>query len=39
LAPDGLAEIARWMNDHREMWEHTLDRLEAYLETVKEKDQ
>jgi DNA-binding transcriptional ArsR family regulator len=36
LAPDGLSEIARWMNDHREMWENTLDRLEAYLETVKE---
>lgn len=38
LAPDGLAEIARWMNDHREMWESTLDRLEAYLETVKENE-
>ena len=36
LAPDGLSEIARWMNTHREMWEHTLDRLETYLETVKE---
>ena len=38
LAPDGLSEIARWMNKHREMWEHTLDRLETYLETVKEKE-
>lgn len=36
LAPDGLTEIARWMNTHREMWEHTLDRLEVYLETIKE---
>ena len=38
LAPDGLSEIARWMNNHREMWEHTLNRLESYLETVKEKE-
>ena len=38
LAPDGLTEIARWMNNHREMWEHTLDRLETYLETVKENE-
>jgi DNA-binding transcriptional ArsR family regulator len=38
LAPDGLSEIAQWMNNHREMWEHTLDRLEVYLETVKENE-
>lgn len=39
LAPDGLSEIARWMNAHREMWQHTLDRLESYLDTVREKEQ
>jgi DNA-binding transcriptional ArsR family regulator len=38
LAPDGLSEIALWMNNHREMWEHTLDRLESYIETQKEKE-
>jgi DNA-binding transcriptional ArsR family regulator len=38
LAPDGLSEIARWMNMHREMWEHTLDRLESYLEIAKDEE-
>jgi DNA-binding transcriptional ArsR family regulator len=37
LAPDGLVEIAHWMEQHRMMWERTLDRLEIYLEKVKDK--
>jgi DNA-binding transcriptional ArsR family regulator len=36
LAPNGLSEIARWMEDHRQMWEARLDQLENYLNTVKE---
>lgn len=36
LAPNGLSEIARWMEDHRQMWEARLDRLENYLNTVKD---
>ena len=38
LAPNGLAEIAQWMQDHRAMWGQTLDRLETYLETLKENE-
>jgi len=38
LAPNGLAEIAHWMQDHRAMWDQTLDRLETYLETLKENE-
>jgi DNA-binding transcriptional ArsR family regulator len=37
LAPDGLFEIARWMDDHRQMWQRTFDRLENYLDTLKEE--
>ncbi len=37
LAPNGLAEIARWMEDHRAMWEQRFDRLESYLEILKEE--
>jgi DNA-binding transcriptional ArsR family regulator len=38
LAPNGLAEIANWMQDHRAMWDHTLDRLATYLNRVKENE-
>ncbi len=37
LAPDGLVEIAQWMDQHRIMWERTFDRLETYLQNLKEK--
>jgi DNA-binding transcriptional ArsR family regulator len=37
LAPNGLVEIAQWMQDHRALWDQRLDRLETYLETLKEK--
>jgi DNA-binding transcriptional ArsR family regulator len=35
LAPNGLSEVARWMEDHMQMWERAFDRLETYLDTVK----
>jgi DNA-binding transcriptional ArsR family regulator len=38
LAPNGLAEIAHWMQDHRAMWDQTLNRLESYLNTLKENE-
>ena len=36
LAPDGLSEIAAFLNNHRAMWVGALDRLDTYLQTVKE---
>jgi len=36
LAPNGLSEIAAFLNDHRAMWEQRLDRLENYLSSIKE---
>ena len=36
LAPDGLSEIAAFLNSHRAMWVGALDRLDSYLQTVKE---
>jgi DNA-binding transcriptional ArsR family regulator len=36
LAPDGLSELAVFLNDHRAMWVGALDRLDNYLQTVKE---
>ncbi len=38
LAPNGLSEIAYWMQDHRAMWDQTLDRLESYLNNLKENE-
>jgi DNA-binding transcriptional ArsR family regulator len=38
LAPNGLAEIAQWMNGYRALWEQKLDRLETYLEKLKETE-
>lgn len=36
LSPEGLKEVDDWMNNYREMWEQRLDRLENYIEKIKE---
>lgn len=36
LSNNGLKEVDDWMNNYREMWEQRLDRLGAYIETIKE---
>ncbi len=36
LSTEGLREVDDWMNNYREMWEQRLDRLENYIETIKE---
>ena len=36
LSPDGLKEVDEWMNIYRTLWEQRLDRLEAYLQNIKE---
>ncbi len=36
LSTDGLKEVNDWMNNYREMWEQRLNRLGAYIETIKE---
>ena len=39
LAPKGLAEVERWLEAYRAMWEQNLDRLEAYLATLTKEKQ
>jgi DNA-binding transcriptional ArsR family regulator len=36
ISSQGLKEVDDWMNNYREMWEQRLDRLSAYIETIKE---
>jgi DNA-binding transcriptional ArsR family regulator len=36
LSADGLKEVDDWLNAYREQWLDRLDRLETYLQTVKE---
>lgn len=36
LSSQGLKEVDDWMNTYRQMWEQRLDRLGAYIETIKE---
>jgi DNA-binding transcriptional ArsR family regulator len=36
LSNHGLKEVDDWMNNYRQMWEQRLDRLSAYIETIKE---
>jgi DNA-binding transcriptional ArsR family regulator len=36
LSTNGLKEVDDWMNTYRQMWEQRLDRLGAYIETIKE---
>lgn len=31
LRPEGLREATHWLDTYRTLWEHRLDRLEAYL--------
>ena len=38
LAKDGLNDVALWMQNYHEMWEQRLDRLETYLEKLKETE-
>ncbi len=37
LSMEGLKEVDDWMNAYRALWEQRLDRLGAYVETLKEK--
>jgi DNA-binding transcriptional ArsR family regulator len=36
LAEGGLNDVAIWVQDYHQMWEHRLDRLENYLQSLKE---
>jgi DNA-binding transcriptional ArsR family regulator len=36
LSTSGLKEVDDWMSAYREIWEQRLDRLSAYVETIKE---
>ena len=36
LSPDGLKEVDAWMKTYRDIWEDRLDRLESYLQSIKE---
>jgi DNA-binding transcriptional ArsR family regulator len=36
ISPEGLKEVDDWINIYREMWEQRLDRLDTYLQTLKE---
>ena len=33
-----LKGVADWVEDYRRFWEHSLDRLEIYLQTLKLKE-
>jgi DNA-binding transcriptional ArsR family regulator len=36
LSPEGLKEVDDWMSAYRDIWNGRLDRLESYLQTIKE---
>jgi DNA-binding transcriptional ArsR family regulator len=38
LAEGGLKEVAAWMQEYHQMWEQRLDRLETYLQNLKETE-
>lgn len=38
LAEGGLNEVAVWMQDYHQLWEQRLDRLETYLQNLKETE-
>ncbi|MEW6143894.1 MAG: metalloregulator ArsR/SmtB family transcription factor [Thermodesulfobacteriota bacterium] len=38
LMPEPLKEAERWIEKRRVLWEHRLDQLDNYLETLKEKE-
>ena len=36
LSPEGLREVDDWMQAYRDIWMDRLDRLESYLQSIKE---
>lgn len=36
LSPEGLREVDDWLNAYRDQWIDRLNRLETYLQTIKE---
>jgi len=36
LSPESLKEVDDWMKAYRDIWEDRLDRLETYLQSIKE---
>ena len=38
IEPKALSAAERWIADQRSLWEGRLDRLEEYLETLKDKE-
>ena len=36
LSPEGLREVDDWMQAYRDIWVDRLDRLESYLQSIKE---
>ena len=38
LSEGGLNDVAIWMQEYHEMWEQRLDRLETYLQNLKETE-
>jgi DNA-binding transcriptional ArsR family regulator len=36
LSPEGLKQVDDWLNVYRDVWEDRLDRLETYLQSIKE---
>ena len=38
LSEGGLNDVATWMQNYHEMWEQRLDRLETYLQILKETE-
>ena len=36
LSPEGLREVDDWMQAYRDIWLERLDRLESYLQSIKE---
>jgi len=34
LQPEGLKDVAEWMEQYRAFWEESFDRLEGYLKTI-----
>ena len=39
LAPAPLQDVAEWLEQYREFWEESFDRLDTYLEELKAKEE
>ena len=37
IDPEGLKPVASWIEQYREMWEASFDRLDGYLRTIQKK--